>query len=183
MGLLARTSVLLMVSSSACYSPELRDCTVKCVIATDCAADQLCSAGYCVGSTEVDCSTSSATNDAGTSTGGGGGGGGGNGQDAGVADAAVDAPPDAPTHGTLTVNVEGKGSVVVDTVGLCTSAQQSCDFVVPLAATLTARAYGGEDFAFDKWTTPSVCPDVDNSACSFVPQLTTAITAKFRKDD
>ena len=178
MGLLARSSVVLLVSSAACYAPELRDCTVKCETATDCAADQACTAGYCVGSSEVDCSTVGATTDAGTSTGGGGGG---TVQDA--ADAAIDAPPpDAPTHGTLTVRIEGKGSVLVAGVGLCGSSAQPCAFVVPLAATLTANAVGVDDFEFDRWTT-SVCPDAANSACSFTPLLAIEISAKFRKDN
>jgi hypothetical protein len=36
------------VMLGACYSPELRDCTVTCTASTDCAADQVCDgAGFC----------------------------------------------------------------------------------------------------------------------------------------
>jgi hypothetical protein len=180
MGLLA--SFLVLISSAACYAPELRDCTVKCGAASDCATDQICHAGYCVGSSEVDCSTSSATTDAGRSSGVG------NHSDAGnqvvMMDAAADAPPaDPPTLGSLVTRVDGKGTVLIQGIGLCSSSQQPCTFGVPLATSLTAYAVAGSDFRFDRWTTSSVCPDTASSSCSFMPQLTIEIGAKFRKDN
>ncbi len=187
MGLLARSSLLILVGASACYAPEVRDCTIQCVTETDCAGNQVCSSGYCVGGDDVECSTSSVTDDAGVG-GGGGGSGGGNGSDAGgqvvMVDAGIDAPPDAPMQGTLTVTIAGRGAVLVQGIGLCTSTQQPCSYTVPLAAELTARAYDDDDFEFVEWTTPAVCPDDDNETCAFVPQLTTtALGARFRRDD
>lgn len=189
MGLLARASVLILVGASACYAPELRDCTVKCVTETDCAGNQVCSSGYCVGASDVVCSSSNVANDAGTGGGGGGGGGGGTGMDAGQVvmvdaglDAAPDAPPDAPTHGTLTVTIAGRGGVLVQGIGLCSHMGQPCSYAVPLGVTLTARAFDDDDFEFDRWTTPSVCPDDETSTCSFVPQLATELGVKFKKD-
>lgn len=180
MGLLARLAAFPVALSAACYAPDVRDCTVKCAGPDDCAGDQVCSAGFCVASAEIQC----------TSVGGGGSGGGGNGSgggnsppDAGgqvvVADAGVDAPADAPARGTLSVTVEGKGAISIAGVGVCDS---QCTYSVSLASPLTAKAIPGDDFMFEKWTTSSVCP-VDVDVCTFVPQLTSALGAKFRKDN
>jgi hypothetical protein len=35
--------------AAGCYRPTLRDCTVQCAAETDCAGDQHCAAGWCVG--------------------------------------------------------------------------------------------------------------------------------------
>ena len=39
--------LLVLAILSGCYEPELRDCTVTCEGATDCADGQTCSAGLC----------------------------------------------------------------------------------------------------------------------------------------
>lgn len=80
---------LTLLATGACYAPDLRDCTVTCSAADECAGDQVCnSAGLCA--TE------------GATCGGGG--------------AAPDAPA---AMVMLRVEVDGTGRVVVDGVGSC----------------------------------------------------------------
>jgi len=178
MGLLGRSfAAVLVCSLAACYAPDVRDCTVKCTSADDCAGNQSCNAdGYCVSASETRCmSTPGAP---------------GTVNDAGVpviidaanvlpADAAIDAPPDAPTQGFITFKVEGKGFVQLEGIGTCAA---TCEYTLPLSVSVTMHAYPGEDFRFDKWTTP-VCTDEHDPSCSFVPALTLELGAKFRKDN
>lgn len=179
MGLLARCGLVSLALTAACYAPDTRDCTVKCSSLDDCAGDQVCSAGFCVASSDVQCAP----------PGGGSSGGGNHGTDAGgqavMTDAGVDAPPDAPARGTLAVTVEGKGAIEIFGVGICDSSQNNgqCAYSVLLGTSLTAQANTGDDFELDRWTTIDVCPATHEPTCSFVPQLTTALGAKFRKAD
>lgn len=173
MGLLARFSLISLAVTAACYAPEVRDCTVKCASVHDCAGDQVCTAGFCVASSDVQCGTTG-SNNADTDAGG----------QLVMPDAGLDAPPDAPTHGTLVVTVEGKGAISIAGVGSCDPSQNNghCTYTVLLATALTAEAVAGEDFVLDGWTTSDVCPATTERICSFVPQLTLALGAKFRKD-
>lgn len=41
--------VLAHLVAAGCYRPTLRDCTVQCAAETDCAGDQHCAGGWCVG--------------------------------------------------------------------------------------------------------------------------------------
>jgi hypothetical protein len=139
----------------------------------DCTGDQTCSGGFCVSSADVQCMTSPTT------------GGGGNGTQGADVDAGIDAPPDAPTHGLVTVDVAGHGYVELDGVGTCDSdAPQSghCEFTIPLTQTVTTRAVPDSDWEFERWTT-STCPAETTDTCVFVPTVTMQLAAKFRKDD
>lgn len=40
-------AALVVLACASCYRPELRDCTVSCTAATDCAAGQVCSQNWC----------------------------------------------------------------------------------------------------------------------------------------
>ncbi len=141
----------------------------------DCAGEQTCSGGFCVSSSDVQCmSTPSATNDAGVG-----------GSVGGYADAGIDAPPDAPTHGLLTVDIAGKGYVDLEGIGICDSdgpEEGHCQFQAPLVLAVTVRAVADDDWYFDRWTTIA-CASASGDTCVFLPTITMELGAKFRKDD
>jgi hypothetical protein len=157
---------LLFVSllPTACYSPELRDCTVTCGSANECAGDQVCTAaGFCA-APDTTCAQLQPPTDAMP--------------DAGVRDAPADAPADAPpAHGLLHVRVMDKGSVNIAGVGTC---DEDCMYVVVLDAALDARAVPGKDRVFERWTSET-CSGQDET-CTLTPsQAITQLSAKFRK--
>lgn len=168
MGLLRIAAPCFAVLGAACYAPEIRDCSVQCSSVDECALDQQCGTdGFCVSAAEVRC------DEPGTE--------GGSGSqtivlpDAGV---PVDAPPDAPTLGTLSLSVEGKGQLQVVGIEWCSS---SCVVTVPLALPVTIVAVPGNDFYFDKWTSGPCAGDV--TTCTFIPALAMSVGAKFRRED
>ena len=187
MGLLARASVLaLCAASSACYTPELRDCTLACSAATDCADGQLCGAdGFCAGPELAGRCPTHGTRDAsvgatGDASGGGSGSGGGGGQlvDAGV---PPDAPPDAPSNGLLTISIGGHGRVIVQNVGTCEYEDAPCQLSVPLDQDVVLAGFASNDYEFDKWNA-GPCNGSQTSVCIFQPSLVMVAGAKFRKD-
>ena len=147
---------------TACYSPELRDCSVTCSSATECASDQVCTAaGFCA-APGVTCTLLQPPPDAGS--------------DAAVHDAPADAPPAA--HGLLHVRVMDKGKVNVAGVGTC---DEDCMYVVVLDTALDARAVPAEDRELERWTSDA-CSGQDET-CTFTPsQPITQLSAKFRKE-
>ena len=178
MGILGR-AVALSIVVSACYSPDLRDCTVSCTAAGDCASGQVCgAAGFCA-APDVSCSVSDAgvpVRDAAD-------------RDAAaivVVDAAPDAPPDAPTTSTLHVHIDGQGSVTVTGVGTCAAGppqQGDCNFSVLPNLPLIASASPYPDWRFDKWTS-ATCAMESSQTCTFAAHGgTTNLTLKFRKAD
>ena len=99
MGLLGTTSLLAIVTTSACYSPELRDCTLVCVSPRDCASGQVCGSDGLCASIERAGRCSQLPADAGTQIPDDGA------TEVTMLDASVpiDAPPDAPTRGAITL--------------------------------------------------------------------------------
>jgi hypothetical protein len=179
MGLLARSAPLaLLIASSACYTPELRDCTLACSTASDCADGQVCGDDhFCAGPAMAGHCSSAGTRDASAGATGDGGGGGM------PVDAAVppDAPPDAPTVGLLTIKIADHGSVVVQDVGTCDYTAQPCVFSVPLDQDVVLAAFPSDDRRFDKWT-EGPCKDSKLTVCFFPPSLAITASAKLRKD-
>jgi len=188
MGLLAGLRTLAIAClASACYEPQVRDCTIKCTSEVDCTGDQVCGGqGYCVDNSAVRCSgdmPGAVVPDAGTT--------------ATLADAgttATDAatphpdatpppdaappPPDAPTTAVVTVNVEGKGAVTLAGIGWCAS---SCQYTVLIGTLVNAHAFPGDDFDFEQWTT-NACPDEYDPDCAVTVQAPVTLGAKFKKD-
>lgn len=182
MGILGR-AFALCVGVSACYSPDLRDCTVTCTAETDCAAGQVCgAAGFCA-APEVSCTMP----DGGVPI-----------RDATVRDAAIviadappdddppDAPPDAPTTSSVHVHIDGQGSVTITGVGTCAAGppqQGDCTFTVLPNLPLVASASAYPNWRFDKWTSAN-CAMEPTQTCTFAAHgATTNLTLKFRKDD
>jgi hypothetical protein len=190
MGLLARASLLAAcVASSACYTPELRDCTLACSTASDCADGQACGAdGFCAGPELAGRCPTHGTRDASVgATGDAGGGGGSGGTDGGgggtLVDAGVtpDAPPDAATHGVLTITIGGHGRVIVQNIGACEYEAAPCQFSVPLNQDVILAGFPSNDWKFDKWNA-GPCNGRETSVCTFQPSLVMAAGAKFQKD-
>lgn len=172
MGLLAGIAAAAGLALAGCYSPSLRDCTVSCGSASDCATGQVCGADGMCASPAV-AGRCAAQVDAG--------------HDAPAPpDAALaDAPPDAGRTVRLTVQVMGKGSVTVEGVGTCSSQDPdrgNCVYNVPPGAPLTAEAtpITATD-VFTMWSS-STCAG-QGARCQFTPVLATVIAARFGHSD
>jgi len=158
-----RALVVVVGGLTACYSPELRDCTVSCAAAMDCAGGQVCgSDGFCA-SPEV------AGRCAGT--------------DGSVAaDARVLPILDASLTGELRLKITGKGTLELVGLGTCDPEQHpdDCTYPVTLGVALTLHASPHSDHTFETWT--SVACGGQGATCVTTPILpVTDIAAKFRK--
>jgi hypothetical protein len=156
--------VAALAALAGCYAPALRDCTVSCELPSDCASGQVCGddgmcaaperAGKCVGAPDA----------------------------APPADAAPDAAmPDAPATVSLHVTVGGKGSIVVDGRGTCSSLDPqkgNCTYDVTLGVQQRVRAVSIDPAQlFMGWTSPT-CSGA-NAICTFVPTVATSVSARF----
>jgi hypothetical protein len=132
---------------TACYQPTLRDCTVSCASASDCAGDQVCGeSGWCaaqgvVCALEPDAAgADSAVTDAGDS-------------DATMTDTMV--PVDA--GASLRIVISGRGSVAGDFPNVdCQSPPGDCTYGISPGTVVTLTAVdgpGGHEFV--DWTTPN----------------------------
>lgn len=179
MGVLA-AALALAVALAGCYSPSLRDCTVSCAREGDCAQGQVCGsdglcaapdvAGRCAGAAPVDARPPELP-DAPLPV------------DAGVAiDAAP--PPDAPpANVALRIQIDGKGTVIVDGRSACSSSgpqRGDCTFDVTRGVAITVRAvqFPG-DQPFSSWTS-ATCRGSD-PMCTFTPMAATSLMARFGK--
>jgi hypothetical protein len=147
----------LLISSAslalaACYSPDVRDCSVSCSAVTDCAGDQVCGAdGFCVGPDVGPCNRKSV--------------------DGGV----------NPPRVTLRVQIEGTGKVMVLGVGACSTRDTSngdCSWLVAPGAVLLTPMMLEPDKAFEQWTTPNCSGQ--NPTCAVTASTTTVVGAKFK---
>jgi hypothetical protein len=174
MGILRASLLLEVVALSGCYSPTLRDCAVSCGSAGDCASGQLCgSDGLCA-----------APGVAGRCALGGPGvidaspdGGPAAPRDVGASDAAPDGSVTLPLH----VQITGKGSVIVDNYGTCSSqgAQHGdCTFAIAPGVAQTVRAVPIQlDQVFTSWT--SMTCHGQSAICVFTPNAAASIVARF----
>lgn len=150
-------SALALASSAGCYAPDLRDCTVTCASASDCAGGQVCGAdGFCAASDVAGhCGTG-----------------------------ALDAGPDAPgvTKVALHVQVMGAGKIVVGGVGECSTegpTHGDCVLQAPLAPISMQAVQITENKEFERWMTP-LCPATTNPTCSFTLTMPATVAAKFK---
>lgn len=171
MAVLSRAVALACLS--ACYSPDVRDCSVTCASSADCAGAQICGADHFCAMPETagTCARQQGMPDAGTAPDAA--------RDADItppADAALpDAPPDAPATGALHLKVGGHGQLVADG-HTCT---MDCTFQVPLV-TIDVVAMGLGDQVLDKWT-EGPCVGSQSTTCTVLAPVT--VGAKFHKDD
>lgn len=170
MGVLAGLAAgAAIVAIAGCYSPSLRDCTVSCGSASDCASGQVCGGdGMCASPAAAGRCAMLA--DAGARDGA-----------APPRDAGADAPPDAVETVRLTVQVTGKGSVVVAGVGTCSSLDPqkgNCPYDVALGVPLTAQAMQIDPGdVFSMWSSMTCAGQ--GARCVFTPVAATTVTAKF----
>jgi hypothetical protein len=157
-----------LAASTGCYAPSLRDCTVSCESAGDCASGQVCgSDGLCAAPEAAGhCATAEV--------------------DAGDADASPPgdaAVPDAPKLVALHVQVDGKVSIEVAGLGVCSSKDPShgrCMYDIALGIAQRVDAIAVEpDQQFAGWTSPTCAGQ--GAVCTFVPlTMLTSVVAKFR---
>lgn len=147
----------LALVGAGCYAPALRDCTVACSGADDCAGDQVCGPhGLCVGEGTT-CNAAAA--------------------DAGSPPASI----------TLRVLIDGIGQVRVADIGVCSRTADEpvdeltdgdCAWSVPRAALSLEAIELDEERPFDGWTT-ILCASED-PRCTFTPASATTIGARFQ---
>jgi hypothetical protein len=155
MGILTRMLVADLAALAGCYAPAVRDCTVSCASRDDCVRGQLCgSDGYCA-----------APQMAGRCGGI-------------VADAGL---PDAAPLVSLRVQVTGRGNVIVEGRGTCSSLDPQhgdCTYDIPLHVTQRVDAVAiQQDHAFLGWT--SMTCNGEGASCTFTMGAATNIAAKF----
>jgi len=171
MGVLAGIAAAGLVLAG-CYSPSLRDCTVSCGSAGDCATGQVCGADGMCASPAV--AGRCALVDAGALDGPAR-------HDAGP----PDAPPDAARTVRLTVQIMGKGSVTIPGTGGCSSQDPdkgNCVYDVVAGVPLTAQAVPiTPTDAFAMWTSMTCVGQ--GALCQFTPVLATVIAARFGHSD
>ena len=159
MGVLA--GILAALVLSGCYTPTLRDCTVRCASKDDCASGQVCGADGLCAAPEVAGRCGAAPPDA----------------------SRHDAGTDATTTVSLHVQVTGKGSVIVEGSGICSSQapqRGDCTYDVVPGVAVTAQAVDVQaDQTFTMWTSPTCAGQ--GSRCAFTPVAATTIAAKFGK--
>jgi hypothetical protein len=150
---------------AACYQPEVRDCTVTCAHAGDCADGQVCGRdGYCAAPAVA--GTCGFVVDAATS-----------------ADASPsDAPPSDAGTAQLHVIVQGRGKVSVDPLGMeCTgtnTADGDCMFDVPSGASeMLTPVQTNPQSSFVDWTTAN-CAGMTACTVTVDPPVT-LVTAMF----
>jgi hypothetical protein len=167
--LLARfaAGALFAVGLAGCYNPSLRDCTVTCHGASDCAGGQVCGDdGYCAAPAIA--GTCKAP-DAREST------------DApdvadGPFDAPVDGTPDAaPAQLHLTITGKGKVSDPSGTITCMTD----CLFPAIPNDTITLTAVGSGGHPFQDWTTAN-CMGMGATCTVTIVAPVTTVTAKFQ---
>lgn len=160
----------LVAALPGCYEPSLRDCSLACSASSDCAGDQVCGEDGLCAAPDVAGHCAAMGSD---------------GIDAGVPkpDAMMPPPPPPPTNVELRVQIMGKGSIIVDNRGVCSSqgsTKGDCTFLVPVGAAQTVRALSiqiGE--SFQSWTSPT-CKDA-TAICTFTPSAAVTVVARFGK--
>ena len=160
MGVLGAAAIAVVLA--ACYTPSLRDCTVSCSNASDCASGQVCGTDGMCAAPDVAGHCQAAEM-----------------PDAEMPDAKQDAPPG--TDVIIHVRIMGHGTVTVNQT-LCDDKgpmSNDCMIQVPPAvpATITARTDGDP---FQMWT--SIACGGQGATCTITPlSPVTDVSAKFMK--
>jgi hypothetical protein len=157
---------------AGCYAPAVRDCTVSCDAPGDCASGQVCGTDRMCAAPGVAGHCAMIAPDAGADA-----------REPRDAAPAPDARPDATPMVRLTVQVMGKGSVVLDGLATCSSLAPQhgiCMYDVVPGVAITAQAAAIDlDQVFAMWTS-AVCAGA-SARCTFTPDVATTISARFEK--
>jgi len=165
------------VAVTACYAPDVRDCTVSCSSVSDCAAGQVCGADSFCAAPEVAGSCAQRTADAGVD---------GPPDDTPRPDASLppDAAPDAPPSSMvqLHIRIDGRGSVSSLATGACEagSGGTDCIYDVLQDVPISLHAVAKNNWYFDRWTS-STCGN-QPALCTFTPREATFVRARFAWD-
>lgn len=176
MGILATGLALSALALAACYSPDLRDCTIMCNSESDCVADQVCGSDHFCAAPDLAGQCSPLPPDGGRRDAGF--------SDASLPDARPDAPRDALIDAVLSISIAGKGQVSMLAVGSCSTDEPqhgSCTFTVPKNALVTAQATASPGWRFERWTSPP-CSNTPIAFCTFVAHDGTTVAVKFKKE-
>jgi uncharacterized protein (DUF779 family) len=162
---------VLAAALSACYSPSLRDCTVTCAAAGDCASGQLCGSDHLCAAPEVAGQCGRLGLDAGE-----------------IVDArtpvdasGVDAGPDAALRVTIHLHVDRGGFVMLGSGGSCDGSGPTngdCMLSAPRGVPNTLQATEHANAMFDKWT-GGPC-DHQGALCLLTPEMNLDIHARFQ---
>jgi hypothetical protein len=175
---IARVLALAALAGASCYAPELRDCTIACSAATDCAAGQVCGPDRLCTAPEHAGTCGTWVLDAGP---------GGGGTDAGSTESPGDAAPPADAALPLVpLRLEikgGKGKLDVLGVTTCDTEDPSggkCEVMVPIGVPLTIVASPHGGFRFDRWETMP-CSGLKVPTCTFAPTSAADVRVKVRR--
>jgi hypothetical protein len=179
--------VLLAIPAAGCYAPSLRDCTVTCEAARDCAGGQVCGPdGYCAspaaaGTCAPDARADAAEVDVDAAPA----------LDARAIDAhdsppRPDAAPDAAPLGALAVTITGRGDVVVSPLGVTCAAPNdmgaTCGYdVVGGTPLVLVAATTHKDDRFAGWA--GACSGSSATCALTATTGTTAVVARFAGKD
>ena len=167
MALLRAAAIALVLAG--CYDPAVRDCTVTCHGAGECASGQVCGTdGYCKSPSAGTCNAADAPASE---------------IDAPVA--TIDAPPaDAsPPDGMpaqLHITITGKGKVVDSTSTImCNAPPGDCLIAVDSGASITLTAVAsGAGHPFADWTTAN-CMGMGPTCAVTIDASVVTVSAKF----
>jgi hypothetical protein len=156
-----RTFALLALVAG-CYEPDVRDCTVSCEVADECADNQVCGSDHMCAAPDM-AGRCKAMGSAGSN---GSGGSGGSNEDDKVA---------------LHVMINGHGKVVIDTLATCDAEGGShgdCTVMVPKTVVRSLTAIPREEDGFVGWTT-AACAGQD-ATCTVTPLAAIVVGVKFK---
>jgi hypothetical protein len=169
-------AVLAAASLVACYQPTLRDCTVSCAGAGDCAGDQVCGAsGWCAAQGVVCSLEPDAAGDDGAVT------------DAGDVDAStpdgltpIDASMTIDAGAELRIVISGRGSVAGDYPGVaCSSPPGDCTYGIAPGTMVQLTATDGPGSSdFVDWTTPN-CQGAGRTCAVTITSPVTLVGVEF----
>ncbi|MDQ3366778.1 MAG: hypothetical protein M3680_15240 [Myxococcota bacterium] len=173
MALLRTLAIPLLVA--ACYSPDVRDCTVSCAAVSDCAGGQVCGSDQFCAAPDVAGTCAQRTTDAGTEEPDGRVP-----QDAG-ADAA--APDAALAMVQLHIRIDGRGAVTVPNVGVCDagSGANDCLYMIPPGVPVSLHAVPKNQWRFTAWESTACAGEP--ATCVLTPTAPTFVKARFMNDD
>jgi len=167
MDVVTRLAMIAALLVAGCYGPEVRDCTVSCASASDCATGQTCGEdGWCAAPDVA--GSCAARTDA---------------PDARPVDAAIDGAASDAGVAQLHVIVAGRGKVVVDPLGVeCigyAGVPGDCLFdVSPGATEMLLPVETTPSSAFAGWTTDN-CAEAASSCTVTMEPPVTLVGARF----
>lgn len=165
-------AITALAALPACYTPDLRDCTVTCASASDCVGGQVCGADHLCAAPAIAGTCAHLGTDGGVAVD----------DDApGVDDAARPPhdgppPPDAPPFVMLHFHVDGHGELVAGAF-VCTA---DCTDQVPTGVPIDVVANATEDQMFVQWTA-GPCMGSKTPTCTVTPKMDMMVAAKFAK--